>query len=454
MAGKSRASHPDQLPDQSPDQSPNRAEKRPPDRVDALIDVLVVGGGMAGMSLAAALGGAGLRVIVVDREGPGALVDADYDGRASAIAHGSQRALQAIGVWDAPEGPPGRPGMAAHAEPILDIRVSDGDSLLFLHYDHRELGTAPFGHMVENRATRAALLARMAALDTVELRSPLTLSALSREGPEVRARTSDGAEITAALAVAADGRNSALRREAGIAVTEWAYRQTGIVCTMGHERPHRGIAHERFLPSGPFAVLPMTDYLEPGGSTPIHRSSIVWTERTDLAPAFLSLDDAEFSRELGRRFGPHYGAVRIIGKRWSYPLALSHAETYIAPRLALIGDAAHAMHPIAGQGLNLGLRDVAALAEVLVDARRAGEDLGAATVLERYQRWRRFDSALLLAVTDGLNRLFSNDIPPLRLIRDLGLAAVNRLPPLKRLFVRHAMGTVGDLPRLVRGEAL
>ena len=407
---------------------------------------------MVGLSLAAALGGAGLDIIVLDRAAPGALTEPGYDGRASAIAHGSQRALAAIGVWDAANGP----GMAPHAEPILDIRVSDGDSLLFLHYDHRELGATPFGggdaplgHIVENRAIREALLARVAALKSVELRSPVTLAALSREGPAVRARLSDGAEIGATLAVAADGRNSALRREAGIAVTEWAYRQTGIVCTMGHERPHRGIAHERFLPSGPFAVLPMTDHPEHG-----HRSSIVWTERAKLAPAFLALDDAAFSRELGRRFGPHYGAVRVIGRRWSYPLALSHAETYIAPRLALVGDAAHAMHPIAGQGLNLGLRDIAALAEVLVDARRAGEDLGDRAVLARYQRWRRFDSTVLLAVTDGLNRLFSNDVAPLRLIRDLGLAAVNQLPPLKRLFMRHAMGMAGDPPRLVRGEKL
>lgn len=451
MAGKS--------PARSPDRPADRATSRATDRVKDRVDVLIVGGGMAGMSLAVALGGAGLAVIVVDREGPGALTDAGYDGRASAIAHGSQQALAAIGVWEPVTGvgdAANEPGMAPHAEAILDIRVSDGDSLLFLHYDHSELGTAPsgggavpFGFMVENRVTRQALLARVAALDTVELRSPATVSELSREGREVRARLADGSEVTATLAIAADGRNSTLRRDAGIAVTEWAYRQTGIVCTMGHERPHRGIAHERFLPSGPFAVLPMTDHPEHG-----HRSSIVWTERTSLAPAMLALDDAEFSRELGRRFGPHYGAVRVIGKRWSYPLALCHAESYIAPRLALIGDAAHAIHPIAGQGLNLGLRDVAALAEVLVDARRAGEDIGDPAVLARYQRWRRFDSAVLMAVTDGLTRLFSNDIAPLRLIRDLGLAAVNNLPPLKRILMRHAMGTVGDLPRLVRGERL
>jgi 2-octaprenyl-6-methoxyphenol hydroxylase len=225
---------------------------------------------------------------------------------------------------------------------------------------------------------------------------------------------------------------------------EWRYPQTGIVCTVAHELGHQGVAHERFLPPGPFAILPLKH----------NRSSLVWTERADLAPALLALDEAAFAAEMGRRFGDFLGATRVVGARWSYPLSLLHAERYVAPRLALVGDAAHCMHPIAGQGLNLGLRDVAALAEVLTDARRLGLDIGAASVLERYQRWRRFDSVALLAVTDSLNRLFSNDLAPLRLARDLGLAAVDRLPPLKRLFMRHAMGTVGKLPRLLEGEAL
>jgi 2-octaprenyl-6-methoxyphenol hydroxylase len=218
---------------------------------------------------------------------------------------------------------------------------------------------------------------------------------------------------------------------------------------MGHERPHRGVAHERFLPAGPFAVLPMTDDPVHG-----HRSSIVWTEKARLVPAFLALPDADFSHEMHRRFGPWLGEVRVVGGRWSYPLRFAHAETYVKPRFALVGDAAHTMHPIAGQGLNIGLRDVAALAEVVVEAKRLGLDLGSPAVLERYQRWRRFDNQVLLGVTDSMNWLFSNDLGPVRVVRDLGLAAVNRLGPLKRLFMRHAMGVVGELPRLLRGEAL
>ena len=253
-----------------------------------------------------------------------------------------------------------------------------------------------------------------------------------------------GGAVRARLAVAADGRDSALRREAGIAVTTWRYPQVGIVCTVAHERPHRGIAHERFLPAGPFAILPMTG----------NRSSLVWTERSDLAPAMMALGEAEFGSEVALRFGDFLGRLDVVGPRWSYPLALVHAERYADRRLALVGDAAHAIHPIAGQGLNLGLRDAAALAEALVDDRRLGLDIGAAGALERYQRWRRFDSLVLMAATDGLNRLFSNDIEPLRLARDVGLAAVNRAVPLKRFIMRHAMGTLGRLPRLVRGQPL
>jgi len=395
---------------------------------------------MVGHSLALALGGAGLDVIVVDRDDPEAALAAPYDGRSSAIAYGSRLVLEGLGSWAA---------MAPHAEPILDIRVSDGASPLFLHYDHSEVGDEPLGHIVENRAIRVGLHGRSAEVPAVDLRAPATLETIEFGAGGVDATLSDGTQIRASLAVGAEGRQSGLRQQAGIGVSSWSYRQTGIVCTMGHERPHRGIAHERFLPAGPFAVLPMTD--DPSNG---HRSSIVWTEREDLAPAMLTLDDAAFSAELGRRFGPWYGDVKVLGGRWSYPLSLQHAERYIGPRLALVGDAAHAIHPIAGQGLNLGIRGVAALAEVLVEAARLGLDIGSADVLERYQCWRRFDAMALVVVTDGLNRLFSNDIAAVRVVRDLGLAAVNAAGPAKRFFMRHAMGVVGDLPRLMKGERL
>ncbi|MFQ5954790.1 MAG: UbiH/UbiF/VisC/COQ6 family ubiquinone biosynthesis hydroxylase [Kiloniellales bacterium] len=402
-------------------------------------DVLVVGGGLVGTTLAAALGGAGVAVVLVERADPADLAAVGFDGRVSAIALGSANLLGAIGVWE----------RVAEAEPIRDIRVSDGDargraSRLFLHYDHRELGDRPFGYMVENRVLRAALYARLAELGAVRVLAPVAVDALERGPRRVEARLADGRRVVARLAVGADGRRSALRRRAGIGVITWPYAQTSIVCTVAHQRPHNGVAHEHFLPGGPFAVLPMTG----------RRSAVVWTESNRLAPHMLALGEPEFGGEMTRRFGDSLGRLRPVGPRWSYPLSLLHAERYIDRRLALIGDAAHAIHPIAGQGLNLGFRDVAALAEAVVDARRLGLDIGEVPVLQRYQRWRRFDTLLLAAVTDGLNRLFSNDLTPVRLIRDLGLGAVNRAAPLKRFFTRHAMGLVGELPRLVRGEPL
>jgi 2-octaprenyl-6-methoxyphenol hydroxylase len=278
--------------------------------------------------------------------------------------------------------------------------------------------------------------------------APARLAEVSRQPGHVEAALEDGRRIRARLLIAADGARSKLRRDAGIAAAEFAYGQTGIVCTVAHELPHGGVAHEHFLPAGPFAMLPMTDH------EGRHRSSIVWTERNARVSALLALDDADFSAEIEQRFGDSLGRIAVLGGRWSYPLRLIHAARYADHRLALVGDAAHAIHPIAGQGLNLGLRDVAALAEVIADAWRLGLDIGATDVLEDYQRWRRVDSLLLITVTDSLNRLFSNDLAPLRLARDLGLAAVDRLPPLKRLFMRHAMGAAGPRPRLLRGEPL
>jgi 2-octaprenyl-6-methoxyphenol hydroxylase len=352
--------------------------------------------------------------------------------------------LDGLGLW---------PAIAADAEPILEIRVADGASPLFLHYDHRELGSdEPLGYIVENRVLRRILLARARALPSLQIFAPLSVESVETAPFAATARLSDGRRLRARLVAAADGAGSPLRRAAGIRTLEWRYPQTGIVTTVRHERPHAGIAIEHFLPAGPFAILPMTD--EPAIEAGCPRSSIVWTERTELAPRLIGLPDPDFAAELAARFGDFLGAVEPVGPRWSYPLMLLLAERYAAPRLVLIGEAAHVIHPIAGQGLNLGIRDLAALAELVIDARRIGLDIGDNAVLQRYQQWRRLDTVMLAAVTDGLNRLFSNEIAPLRLARDLGLAAVNRMPPLKRLLMRDAMGLVGDLPRLARGEPL
>ncbi len=397
-------------------------------------DVLIIGGGLVGSALAAALGGAGARIVVVDRAGQADLLDTGFDGRASAIALTSRRVLEGAGVWQ----------HVAEATPMREIRVADGNSPLFLHYEAADIGDEPFGHMVENRHLRAAQFARLAELDTVTLLAPAGVSTLERNPSRVDAVLDDGRRITAPLVVAAEGRGSPTRDAAGIRVTRWDYPQVGIVCTVRHEIPHGHIAHEHFMPSGPFAILPLGE----------DRACIVWTERKEQARLFMDLDDAAFTDEVAERIGGFLGAVEVIGPRWCYPLSLQFAERATDHRLALIGDAYHGMHPIAGQGVNMGFRDVAALAEQIADTMRVGGDPGAAEVLARYERARRFDNHLMLAMTDNLNRLFSNNIAPVRIVRDLGLAAVNRMPAVKRTFMRHAMGMVGDLPRLMRGEAL
>ena len=392
-------------------------------------DAIIIGGGMVGMSLAVALAREGLRVAVIEKTALPAQLEPTFDGRVSAIALGSKNVLDNIGVWK---------GMRAEAQPIFDIRVSDGSAPFFLHYCHREIGNEPFGYIIENRHIRHALHNTARSQPNIRLYENAAMFgyAADEEGCEVR--LNDQA-LRCALLIAADGKQSPVRKLAGIYALEWGYEQTAIVCTIEHEKPHEGLAQERFLPAGPFAVLPMTG----------NRSSLVWVEPNDRVSVYLELSDNEFAQEITERVGDYLGAITASGKRFSYPLSLMHAKSYIGKRLALIGDAAHAIHPIAGQGVNLGFRDVAVLAELIGERFRLGNDIGAPDMLEHYQRWRRFDNTTMLAVTDGLNRMFSNNILPLRLTRDMGLWAVGKMPSVKRFFMRHAMGLEGDMPKLM-----
>ncbi len=400
-------------------------------------DIIVCGGGMVGLTLGLAAAQGGLAVTVVDALAPEKVLAAGFDGRVSALAYASVRMLTALGVW---------PHLQPHAQPIHEILVTDGKagepaSPFSLHFDAAEIGAATLGHIAENRHIRAALFAVMAP--NLTLIAPAGVTRLEKDAGGVIAHLSNGTRIKAALAVAADGRDSKLRASEGIGVVGWSYPQTGIVATVAHERPHNGVAYEHFLPSGPFAILPLTG----------NRSSLVWTERNDKAPAMMALDENDFNAEVARRFGPHLGATKVVGGRWSYPLSFHLARDFVRPRFALAGDCAHGIHPIAGQGLNLGLKDAAALAETLLDAARLGRDIGALDTLKRYERWRRFDSMALAVSTDALNRLFSNDIAPLRHLRDLGLGLVDAIGPARRFFMRHAGGDIGKLPKLLRGDA-
>jgi 2-octaprenyl-6-methoxyphenol hydroxylase len=404
-------------------------------------DMIVIGGGLIGPALALALALAGFRVTVLDRVAAARRGEPDFDGRAYAVALGSMRLLQALEVWGAVED---------QAQPINDIHVAEGvpanirGGLPLLHFDPRELDEGRVGWIVEDRWLRGALLAAMDAADGITQMAPVEVAGVDYANAGATVRLADGRALTAPLVIACDGRRSDVAKAAGIRRLRWGYGQTGLVNAIAHELPHDGLAHQSFFPGGPFAVLPLPGDL----------SSLVWSERTAEAERLQALDDVAFTAEIAARIGPRLGRIELAGRRWAYPLDLTLAAAYVAPRLALAGDAAHGIHPIAGQGLNIGLRDVAALAEVLVEAARIGEDTGALNVLERYQRWRRFDATSLALGMDALNRLFSNDNPALKLARDTGLAVVNRTGGLRRAFMREAAGVVGDVPRLLRGQAL
>ena len=408
------------------------------------VDVLIGGAGFAGLALAIALRQSlapSFSVAVADP----ALAGAAKDGRASAIVAAARRLFETIGVWQDVE-----------AQPILDMvvtdsRLTDAVRPVFLSFDGDVEPGEPFAHMVENGPLLAALAAK--AKDEGVTLAPAAVTdlefATDRATNRTNVRLSNGNALATRLVVAADGARSAIRERAGIASHGWSYGQSAIVTTVAHERDHHGRAEEHFLPAGPFAILPLTRDAAGG-----HRSSIVWTEESQAAARIVALPEAEFHAELERRFGLHLGEIAAVGPRRVLPLGISVARAFVAARLALVGDAAHVIHPIAGQGLNMGLKDVAALAEVIVDAVRLGLDPGALAVLERYQRWRRFDTMAMGIATDGLNRLFSNQSDALRLLRDVGLGLVDRLPALKHLFIREAAGLVGEVPKLLRGEAL
>jgi 2-octaprenyl-6-methoxyphenol hydroxylase len=405
---------------------------------DEQADMLIAGGGFAGLTLAIALRqglGPSVSVTVAD---PTLGKSHDDDERASAIVAAARRQFATLGVWHS---------VAAEAQPILDMvvtdsRVDDAVRPVFLTFAGDVEPGEPFAHMIENRILIPALEAK-AREAGVALRAT-AVTTVSHDGERAAVALADGSRVKARLLVAADGARSAIREQAGIAVRGWEYGQSAIVTTVGHERDHEGRAVEHFLPGGPFAILPLTG----------RRSSIVWTETTDDAERIMALPEDAFHAELEQRFKLHLGEIRTVGARRVHPLGFFIARSFIAERIALVGDAAHVIHPIAGQGLNMGLRDIAALAEVLVDAARLGLDPGAADVLERYQRWRRFDTMTMGLATDGLNRLFSNRSAALRVVRDIGLGLVDRVPNLKRLFIREAAGLVGDVPKLLRGKSL
>ncbi|RPE64854.1 2-octaprenyl-6-methoxyphenol hydroxylase [Pacificibacter maritimus] len=402
-------------------------------------DIVIVGGGLNGPALALACAQSGLTVRLIDRLEASELTDEAFDGRGYALSLSSQRLLKATKIW---------PAVASQAQPILEVKVTDGKAgegpaPFMLAFDHAETDDGPVGFMLEDRFLRRALLAAVTAEPNItQHHGNVTAQSITPCAADVTLDT--GEVVSGKVLVGCDGRNSGTATRAGIGRTGWGYKQTSLVCAISHERPHNGCAHQYFMPSGPLAILPLAG----------NKSSIVWTEKDGLARDIQALSDSEYLDVLRPRFGDFLGDITLVGKRFTYPLGLSLANALAADRLALVGDAAHGLHPIAGQGLNAGFKDVAALAEVLILAHRRGEDIGRSDVLDRYQQWRRFDVAALAVMTDGFNKLFSNDNPLLRFGRDIGMGVVNSMPALRRAAMREAAGVSGDLPQLLQGKSL
>ncbi len=405
--------------------------------------VAIIGGGQSGLTLAAILGRHGINVICVDRDPPALHQSENFDLRTTAISYGSSQVLKAAGVWDI---------LLGDACAIKDIDILDSDSPVLLKFLIDDVQKDAFGWIINNRDMRIALQEEISKQDSVNHIAPDQATAFTAHDDYIEITLASGLTIQADLLVGADGRASFVRKHANIPTRKWPYNQRAVICTLAHEHPHNNVAIEHFKAEGPFAVLPMSD--DQDGT---YRSSLVWTEEYDGSRyadehSLMALSDDEFNAELNKRFPKFYGHVRMISQRRAFPLGLEHAVDYIAPRLCLIADAAHGIHPIAGQGLNLGMRDIAALAEILVDAHDRGQDLGAEDLLESYQRKRRFDNMAMAAVTDALVKIFAVSFPPFRAARQLGLKAVDRINPVKRFFMKQAMGTSGLLPNLIKED--
>lgn len=399
-------------------------------------DIAIVGAGLNGAMMSLALAEAGFTVTLIDPQTLKSKQNPHFDGRSYSLAIASVRLMQALGLWEE---------LAPNAQPILEIKVADGraysnPSPYFLHFDHHEIEEGPMGHMVEDRHLRPLLQKRLQSVSQINYRAGLSVSEMTITDTHAELRLNTEETLTTRLVIGADGRQSQTAERAGIKRTGWRYGQTALVCALSHNIPHQGVACQYFMPPGPLAILPLTG----------NRSSIVWTESDANAATIMAMDDTDYMAVLQPRIGDYLGKVELVGARYSYPLNLTIAQNYVMPRLALVGDAAHGVHPIAGQGLNLGLRDIAALSEVLSDARLRGEDFSSLAVLLRYQEWRRFDTTALAVATDAVNKLFSNDNSFLRTLRDLGMGAINSLPALRRSFIREAAGLTGDLPRLMQ----
>ena len=403
-------------------------------------DIIIVGGGLIGSALAIALSSIGFDVTVVDRQSNKLTKSQNFDGRAYALSHASIRMLKVLGIWNY---------FKENAQPILDIKVSDGRvgegaSDWFLHFDHQELEEGPMGHLIEDRYIREALKTDIEMSKQIKYIYNAEVISQNVKDTSVSLNLSDGQVLRTQLLVGCDGRNSKIAHWSNISHVGWNYNQTALVCALSHEKQHFGIAHQFFNPAGPLAILPLKG----------NKSSIVWTETKDRAKHINDMCDEDYLNALSPVIGDFLGSINLVGDRFSYPLGLSLADSFIAKRTVLVGDSAHGIHPLAGQGLNLGLKDIAALTEVLALAKRRGESFSSKEVLERYQKWRRFDTSAMAFTTDSINKLFSNDNIVLRSMRDIGLGSVNATPHLRRGFMRHAAGLSGDLPKLLQGQII